>query len=257
MTDRQSPVPTRSAPRPIIALLPLPASPGPLLLRAECPECVHRKISRVNKTVAKYMSKMEKHGSAAPRRRMHHVPLQVVGSSSSSSTSPSPPISRRLLPKAEVESKYADKMEEILQNTFGHLQFRPSQREVMVSILSGSPFNIDLNTFAHPFELQDKTRLCSCPPAPGTRSFIYSSSIGAATNRQAPQEVVVFSAPRAGAGGCHRRRFSPHRYATTRFGVCPLPPHHMYLLAFNVSSASAAWCLSADGNVSLTQIFDK
>lgn len=68
-------------------------------------------------------------------RRRVHVPLQIVGSSSSSSAPPS--TVRRLMPKAEVEAKYAEKMEEILQNTFGHPQFRPSQREVMVSILSG------------------------------------------------------------------------------------------------------------------------
>lgn len=89
-------------------------------------------------------NKMEKPGTGL--RRRVHVPLQIVGSSSSSSAPPS--VVRRLMPKAEVEAKYAEKMEEILQNTFGHPQFRPSQREVMVSILSGTSCNLNLTGIA-------------------------------------------------------------------------------------------------------------
>jgi superfamily II DNA helicase RecQ len=41
------------------------------------------------------------------------------------------------VPKEEVESKYATKMDECLHQVFGHPQFRPSQRDVILSILSG------------------------------------------------------------------------------------------------------------------------
>ena len=69
--------------------------------------------------------------------KLKFVPLQITGGSPTNPDSQATPASRKTTIK-EAETKYEEKVKDILKRVFKHDQFRQGQREVVFAALAGS-----------------------------------------------------------------------------------------------------------------------
>jgi superfamily II DNA helicase RecQ len=73
--------------------------------------------------------------------KLKFMPLQIIGGSTTNPETQATPASRKMTIK-EAETKYEEKVKDVLKRVFKHDAFRQGQREVVFAALAGSSSNI-------------------------------------------------------------------------------------------------------------------